>query len=293
MKLCISGATGFIGRHLLKLFEGLGPELLVVQSKTTDNKHLTTKFPSIQMLNFDSDFSLVDRLDFSDVTIFIHLATCHGRNGEKDSEIKKVNYFLGQAMLDLALDSGRSLFFNVDTVLPKHASLYANYKDAFRNDSEIFVMNKKINFVNLRLENVYGPGDEGSKLIPSVISSCKDARQEMDLSHGMQRRDFLFISDVASAIYKVIENITFDPKEKFKNILISSDKRYRIIDVANLIKKLMNSDISFRLGATDGDTFDEDVISGNPKYLRSLGWDTSVSLREGLMRTIAFEDKSL
>ena len=56
MKVCISGATGFIGRHLLQLFEGLGPQLLVVKSKTTDISYLTTKFPDIQILNFNSDF---------------------------------------------------------------------------------------------------------------------------------------------------------------------------------------------------------------------------------------------
>jgi len=290
MKVCISGATGFIGRHLLQLFEGLGPQLLVVKSKTTDISYLTTKFPDIQILNFNSDFSLRDRPDFSDVTTFIHLATCYGRNGEKDSEIEKVNYFLGQAMLDLALDSGRSLFFNIDTVLPKHASLYANYKDAFKNDSKIFVSDKKINFVNLMLETVYGPGDEGSKLIPSVISSCKESRHEMDLSHGRQRRDFLFIDDAANAIYRVIENLTFNPKETFKNILISSGNKYSVIHVANLIKELMKSDINFRMGATDRTFFDEDIASENPIYLRSLGWNTSVSLREGLMSTIAFED---
>ena len=287
----MSGATGFVGRHLLQLFEEVDPELLIIKRQETDISYLSSKFKHVESVNSDECLSGQCSQDFSDISIFIHLATCYGRDGQTDEEVKEVNYDLGKFMLNLALESGTSIFFNIDTALPKHANRYAYYKNHFKNDSKIFVRNKRLNFVNLVLENVYGPGDISSTLIPSVINACKRRHSEIKLSHGAQKRDFLFIEDAAMGIYTVISNIKFSSEEKFRDIAVSSGNRFSIGEVAKLIKTLTQSKIKLKFDSVDYNGFDEDLGIGDPQFLRSLGWQPTVSLREGLLKTISDEDE--
>ena len=287
----MSGATGFVGRHLLQLFEEVDPELLIIKRQETDISYLSSKFKHVESVNSDECLSGECSQDFSDISIFIHLATCYGRDGQTDEEVKEVNYDLGKSMLNLALESGTSIFFNIDTALPKHANRYAYYKNHFKNDSKIFVRNKRLNFVNLVLENVYGPGDISSTLIPSVINACKRRHSEIKLSHGAQKRDFLFIEDAAMGIYTVISNIKFSSEEKFRDIAVSSGNRFSIGEVAKLIKTLTQSKIKLKFDSVDHNRFDEDLGIGDPQFLRSLGWQPTVSLREGLLKTISDEDE--
>ena len=283
----MSGATGFVGRHLLQLFEEESPDLLIIKRQDTDISHLSSRFKNIESINSEDCLSGECSQDFSGTRIFIHLATCYGRGDETDEEVKKVNYDLGKSMLNLALESGASIFFNIDTSLPKHANRYAYYKNTFKNDGQSFVSNKNLNFVNLVLENVYGPGDISSTLIPSVIKACKRRHSEIKLSHGAQKRDFLFIEDAARAIFTIIHNIEFSSEEKFRAIAVSSGNRFGIGEVAKLIKTLTQSKIKLQFDSTDCDLFAEDLTIANPQYLRSVGWKPLVSIREGLLKTIA------
>ena len=287
----MSGATGFVGRHLLQLFEEVAPELFIIKRQDSDISYLSSRFKNVQSVNFNEFLAGECTQDFRDISIFIHLATCYGRDDETDEEVKKVNYDLGKSMLNFALESGTSIFFNIDTALPKHANRYAHYKNCFKNDGKTFVRNKRLNFVNLVLENVYGPGDASATLIPGVIEACNKFHPEMQLSQGTQKRDFLFIEDAAMAIYTVICSINFSAEENFREITVSSGNRVSIGEVVKLIKSLTQSKIKLKFDSVDHHGFDEDLSLGDPQFLRSLGWQPIVSLREGLLRTIAYEDE--
>lgn len=52
-------------------------------------------------------------------------------------------------------------------------------------------------FVSLRLFNVYGPGEHPSRLIPHVVDALLK-RTRVELTDGLQVRDFVHVSDVAA-----------------------------------------------------------------------------------------------
>jgi len=60
--------------------------------------------------------------------------------------------------------------------------------------------------VNLLVEHFYGPGDNGSKFIPSLMDKCLMNSTTIDLTSGDQKRDFIYIDDLVKACNIVIEN---------------------------------------------------------------------------------------
>src|SRR5690606_3546497 len=56
-----------------------------------------------------------------------------------------------------------------------------------------------LQFVNIRLQHMYGPGDDPSKFTSHVFHACQRHQPQLALTAGEQRRDFIYIEDVVSA----------------------------------------------------------------------------------------------
>ena len=281
----MSGATGFIGKKLLPILGQDKVELIVVKRESTDlrgiKEHfIDTTFIDIQDLNNHAELPTLSNLDF-----VLHLATCYGRDNESDEDIKHVNFSLGTALLDIALKSECKHFLNIDTSLPASANPYASYKSKFKEIAKSKIEEKNINFINMILENVYGPGDMDSKLIPSLIRSCQQGKQYINLSQGSQRRDFIFIDDAVRALLAIIYNLKFDQLHKYKEIPIASSELYSIREIAETIKSLLNSDIELRFGK-EREIFEEELEVADTRFIRSLGWRPAYTLIEGLKELI-------
>jgi nucleoside-diphosphate-sugar epimerase len=56
--------------------------------------------------------------------------------------------------------------------------------------------------VTARLFTVYGPGEHAGRLLPSLMQAARTGRP-LDLSAGLQRRDFTYIEDVAEGLLRL------------------------------------------------------------------------------------------
>jgi nucleoside-diphosphate-sugar epimerase len=54
----------------------------------------------------------------------------------------------------------------------------------------------------VRLFTVYGPGEHAGRLLPSLIEASRTGRA-VDLSAGLQRRDFTYVEDVAESLLRL------------------------------------------------------------------------------------------
>ena len=97
---------------------------------------------------------------------------------------------------------------------------------------------------------------------------------------GTPRREFLHVDDCASALVHLME--TYD-EEPFVNIGCGEDVSIR--ELAELVRETS--------GFTGAITFNADFPDGTPRKLldvsrlHSLGWEASISLRDGIARTVA------
>ena len=139
------------------------------------------------------------------------------------------------------------------------------------------------NYVSLMPTNLYGPNDnfdlKKSHVLPALIRKFHEAktqnREVIIWGSGTPKREFLYVDDLAEAIFYFILNPS---KESLYNI--GSDRELTIKELGELIKKI----VEFK-----GDIkFDTSYPDGTPRKLldsskaRKLGWSPKINLEEGI-----------
>ncbi|PTT90007.1 hypothetical protein DBR42_06820, partial [Pelomonas sp. HMWF004] len=136
----------------------------------------------------------------------VHTACSYGRQGETPLHVMNANLVLGTALLQAVLDdatrdTGPVTFLNTGTVLAPDVSLYALSKTQFSAWGAALAAQspQQLRFIDLRLQQMYGPGDDRSKFTTHVIEACRRDEPRLALTAGEQRRDFIHIDDVVQA----------------------------------------------------------------------------------------------
>ena len=144
--------------------------------------------------------------------------------------------------------------------------------------------------------NLYGPGDnyhpENSHVIPGLIRRFHEAKRDMleevlIWGTGSPMREFLFVDDMAEACVHVMEMdhklYAANTQPMLSHINVGVGEDIAIRDLAALIADVVG--FRGRIG------FDASKPDGTPrklmdvKRLHSLGWQSKVSLRDGLVLT--------
>ncbi|MEK7616919.1 MAG: GDP-L-fucose synthase [Patescibacteria group bacterium] len=146
----------------------------------------------------------------------------------------------------------------------------------------------KKSFISVMPTTIYGPKDHFDPLIahvvPSLIRRMVEAKKLNSKSieiwgTGNSRREFLYVDDLADAIYFLMQN--YDSKD-FINIGVGND--ISIKELTYILKDLT--------GFKGKLVFDRSKPDGMPRKLmdtqrlNKLGWRPKVDLREGLKQTI-------
>ena len=144
--------------------------------------------------------------------------------------------------------------------------------------------------------NLYGPGDnfhpENSHVIPALMRRFHEARQEgretvSIWGTGTPMREFLYVDDMAAASLHVLmlDRATYDANTEpmLSHINVGTGVDCTIRELAETISKVVGF---------EGDiTFDTTKPDGTPRKLMdvsrlgALGWQSSVSLEQGLGAT--------
>jgi GDP-L-fucose synthase len=155
---------------------------------------------------------------------------------------------------------------------------------------------KRVNFSSLIPCNLYGPFDnfnlETAHVIPALIRKFVAAREKKQrkleiMGNGHARREFLYSEDLARAIW------FFSMKELRGGIVnTGAGSEISIRDLTALIAKIVGfkGEISFTNQGLNG--VESKLMNSERAF--SMGWKPSITLEEGLARTVAwFEENSI
>jgi nucleoside-diphosphate-sugar epimerase len=136
--------------------------------------------------------------------------------------------------------------------------------------------------VTLRLFLTYGPGQDQRRFLPQIIRSCLEGRS-FPTSGGEQLRDFCYIDDTVQAVFAAMQAEAADGEV----INVASGKGVLIRSMIETVCRMIGSGtpqfgvIPYRNG--ENMALYADISKITSKY----GWSPSVSLNEGLLRTIS------
>jgi len=144
--------------------------------------------------------------------------------------------------------------------------------------------------------NLYGEGDnfhpENSHVIPALIRRMHEAKIKGDdtvvvWGSGNPKREFLHVDDMASACIHILElnkkTYLANTKPMLSHINVGSGKDCSIRELSETIKSIV--------GYEGNIVFDSSKLDGTKRKLldvsrlKKLGWESSISLKEGLRNT--------
>ena len=285
MNVLLTGATGFLGGHLLPGLIKKGYKIIILKRSFSNIWRIEDYF--LQVKSYD-----IDKIDIRSVfqankiDVIIHLATDYGKkNNNNVMEMLEPNIRLPSKLLDLGVKYKIKAFINTDTSTNSLYSLYSATKKGFLEIAKFFAANYEIKFINMALEYMYGERDDNTKFIPFVIENILKGT-EIRATKGEQKRDFIYVKDVVHVYLKVLNKLASFNKT-FLKFNIGTGQSISLKVLINKIEKIAGKKANIKWGAIPyrkNEIFDSKADINLAKKL--LSWQPETSLEEGLSNTV-------
>jgi UDP-glucose 4-epimerase len=305
LPVLVTGAAGFIGSHLVRRLVTAGAAVNVVLKKEatpwriqdlidqlTVSECDITDYPSLQntlsILQPQVVFHLSAHVDVTRSWEFVHSLVQHNIQGTiniitalKDTGFKSFVY-AGSSEEYGNLPSPLSESQRESPISP-----YSFSKLSGTLFCQMAAKTFDLPITVLRFFPTYGPYQAGSMLIPAAIRELLAGR-EFRMTHGEQRRDFIYVDDVVEAFLRVAAC----EKTAGEVFNVGTGVPRKVKDVIDIITKQIGKECSVLRGAIpcrkgEGD----ECYSNNQKLLDVIGWAPKISLEEGLPITVAWYKK--
>lgn len=290
MRVLVTGATGFIGSHLVNALVNAGHSV-VATKRATSVVPAASAFGKVQWVLADDD--IADRLEQSGrVDVVFHLATGYFRDGARLLDVAQSNVQFPLALLDFATRGGAGLFVNADSFFSRPEYNYA-YMREYIAAKQIFSRwgrtavdcNEGFCFVNARLEHVYGAGDGPAKFVPSLIADLLADKPQINLTSCEQKRDFVHVQDVITALLAISTN-----KNKLAGYVeagIGTGLARPLKELVTTAKELTGSHSVLNFNALPLRAGEIMHSSADCSLLSTLGWSAAIDLEAGLAGVVA------
>ena len=280
--ILLTGATGFLGSHLLEALLTQGYKVTILRRSTSNSWRIDHLLEQVSAFDVDQ-VDIEEAFKAEKVNTVIHTACSYGRDCQPLVEVIASNLLFGVNVLEAAISHGVATFINADTLLPKYVDAYSLSKHQFlqwlkRRDQEIRV-------VNLRLEHMYGPRDDDTKFVPWLIRQMASDVTRIPLTEGRQKRDFIYVDDVVSAYLIILQRV--EEWAGYKEFDLGSGEYTSVRDfvcILHSIYKKAYPALDCTLGFGDLKSREDEpnclVLDNTP--LKSLGWTSQYNVSAGI-----------
>lgn len=286
-KILLTGSTGFLGSHLLESFISNGIEVAILIRSTSDSWRISHLLDKVKVYNTDKIKLKVIFAEFKP-EIIVHTACSYGRKNESIIDIINSNLILGLELLEESIRIKVKTFINADSLLPRNINDYSLSKAQFTD--WLYIKSNQIQVVNFKIEHMYGVKDDKKKFIPWLIDKMINEDETINLTSGIQKRDFIYISDIVNAFNLVIDKSETLPSWNEFDLGTNTFTEVKefVLTIARLLEKKYNKAIIQRLNFGSIPYRKEEIMTPklNNTKLISLGWDYKIEIKEGLEKII-------
>ena len=294
MRLLLTGASGFLGRHVLGLLRQHGVAVWTLGRGCPPGQSAAMHIYCDLLAGGD----LAAPLRQLAPSHLLHLAWVTDHNSyqtsARNADWARATEQLARAFCDAG---GRHLvaagscaeydwssgWCDEDTTAIMPASAYGAAKEATRQSLQTLCTGRGVRLAWARVFFTFGAGQSALRLIPSLVAALRGTRRVFKIE-SLQRRDFLAAPDVAQAF----ETLLQAPAAGCYNI--SSAKPVALGDLVRTLARLLDADPRPLLALAATDPTPPALVAGDNRRLRALGWCGPSGLVDRLAQMIAQQD---
>ena len=302
-KIYVAGHNGMVGSAIYSKLRDYGFKNIIVKSK--------------KELNLRNQKDVMDFFSTERPEIIINAAARVGgilANNSHPYDFLMENMQIQNNLIDSALkfDVNKFIFLGSSCIYPKFSDQpikedylltgpleptnewYAIAKISGLKACEAIKKQLGKDFVCLMPTNLYGPNDnfdsKSSHVLPAMINKFHESKKNNKPVNlwgtGLPKREFLFVDDIADAIFFALEN---ELQESLYNV--GTGKDVSIKELSKIIQEI--------IGHNGEILWDESKPDGTPRKLldvsrlKKLGWSYKTELHEGIKKTYTWYLKNL
>lgn len=162
-------------------------------------------------------------------------------------------------------------------------SAYATTKAAATHLVRFTAQTRNLNAVTVRLWSIYGPYEEPTRLIPTLLIHARAGRWP-PLVAPDTARDFVFADDAVDALLRVAATAGLPPGSVYN---LCSGEQSTVRDVVEEVRRLTGVDVPPVWNTMPARAWDTKIWVGSPQRMaKDVGFRVRTGLRRGLEQTL-------
>ncbi len=287
-RVFVTGASGFIGQATVRALEAAGHHAVPLTREAPSRG--ATPSP------LGPDVYGAASLDWHDTSVLVHLGWYTAPADYLTSDENTRSLLDSLVLVDAALAAGvrRVVMLGscaeyaptqASTLLDEGAPIAPRTRYGAHKAAARLLVQQRCDEAGAqlawgRLFQPYGPGERRGRLVPEAVATLLDG-QPFLATAGEQVRDFVFVDDVGRAISHLATATS-----AAGSFNICSGQGVSIRDLLTLLADIVGRPDLLRIGARPSRHWDPPFLVGDPRRLRDTGFSPSVTLEEGLRRSV-------
>jgi nucleoside-diphosphate-sugar epimerase len=297
-RVILTGATGFIGANLTRRLLGDGHEVHLLVRPAEDRWRVTSIADKVHLhtVALEQQERLEEIVTHVDPEWVFHLAAYGSYSSQQDVQtIVSTNYNGTVNLVEACLRTGFQAFVNAGSSseygLKDHApnesepvepnSHYAATKAASTLYCRFTAHQQQRRLATLRLYSVFGPWEEPTRLIPTLILRAL-CGQLPHLVSPTVARDFVYVEDVVDAFIATATTPLDDLGPVFN---VGTGIQTTLCQLIEVVRQRFAIEVEPEWGSMPDRHWDTDVWVSDPTSIQAeLGWKPVYELGDGLQR---------
>jgi dTDP-glucose 4,6-dehydratase len=302
MRVVVAGGAGFLGRHLCARLLAEGHEVVCVDNLITGRRDNIAAFerdprfsfvehnisqpfyldgPVDAVLNFASPASPIDYLTHPIPTLKVGaLGTFHTLGLAKAKGARYLLASTSEVYGDPQVHPQPETYWgHVNPIGPRGV-----YDEAKRYAEAMTMAYHRVHGLDTRIArifNTYGPymRPQDGRAVATFIVQALQGKPITVHGDGSQTRSFCYVDDLIEGIMRLLASDQHEP------VNLGNPEEHTVLELAEMIRELTgsSSEIVFEPRPIDDPSVRRPDIT---RARRLLGWEPTVGVREGLLRTI-------
>ena len=290
-KALITGATGFVGSHLVRRLIKEEWETHIITRSSSSLTQLEDVAGKIIIHQHDGTTNtMIDIVKQAEPEIVFHLASLFLAQHTSDDieRLVQSNILLGVQLAEAMTLQGVTRLINTGTSWQHFQNedynpvcLYAATKQAFEDMLRFYVEASKLKVIALKLFDTYGPDDPRSKLF-TLLRKVAEEQTELSMSPGEQLIDLVYIDDVIDGYLLSSKRLLDDNVSNMEEYAISSGTLVLLKELVLLYGRIFKKSMPINWG--DRDYRPREVMVPWNKGKTLPGWRPKIGLVKGIKR---------